>query len=116
MRKNRLPHDTAENGLMALESFKEKHATYSYIFMDISMPIMTGLEASREIRAFEKQMGLQPVIIIALTALASESVQQEAFASGIDLFLTKPVRLKELGEVIKKRREGSDGSGGSADS
>jgi CheY-like chemotaxis protein len=50
-------------------------------------------------------------MIIALTALASESVQQEAFASGIDVFLTKPVRLKELGDIITKSREGSSDLG-----
>jgi CheY-like chemotaxis protein len=66
---------------------------------------MTGLEASREIRAFEREHRLPSVTIIALTALASEEVQKEAFASGIDLFLTKPVRLKELGEIVAKSRE-----------
>jgi CheY-like chemotaxis protein len=66
------------------------------------MPVMTGLEASREIRNFERENDLEPVTIVALTALASESVQQEAFASGIDLFLTKPVRLRELGAIIEQ--------------
>ena len=74
---------------------------------------MTGLEASRAVRAFEREHNLPAVTIIALTALASEEVQREAFASGIDLFLTKPVRLKELGDIVAKTREGhSDVSSG----
>lgn len=69
---------------------------------------MTGLEAAREIRAFESDHNLPAVRIVALTALASESVQQEAFASGIDVFLTKPVRLKELDRIIEKKLGGVD--------
>ena len=65
------------------------------------MPIMDGMEAARLIRQFERQHNLQPVVIIALTGLGSSSTQEEAFASGIDLFLTKPVRLKELSRVLE---------------
>ena len=69
--------------------------------VDVSMPIMDGLEASRLIRAFEQQQKLTPVLIIALTGLGSSSAQDDAFASGVNLFLTKPVRLKELGRVLE---------------
>ena len=69
--------------------------------VDVSMPIMDGMEAARLIRQFERQHNLEPVVIIALTGLGSSSTQEEAFASGIDLFLTKPVRLKELGRVLE---------------
>lgn len=64
------------------------------------MPVLNGFEATRQIRAFEKQKGLEPTMIIALTGLGSASAQQEAFTSGVDLFLTKPVRLKELTKVL----------------
>jgi CheY-like chemotaxis protein len=69
------------------------------------MPVMDGLEASRHIRAYQRAHNLLAATIVALTGLASESVQREAFASGINLFLTKPVRLKELGEIIKKKMQ-----------
>lgn len=65
------------------------------------MPVMDGLESTRQIRAHEKQEQLKPALIIALTGLASAKTQQEAFASGIDLFLTKPVPLKELGRILE---------------
>lgn len=72
----------------------------AYSPTDINMPVMDGLEATRAIRAFEQQSRLKPANIIALTGLASASAQQEAFASGVNLFLTKPVRLKELSNVL----------------
>jgi CheY-like chemotaxis protein len=68
------------------------------------MPVMDGLESSRQIRSWERNNHLSSSTIIALTGLASKSVQQEAFASGIDLFLTKPVRLKELDAIIEQRK------------
>jgi signal transduction histidine kinase/DNA-binding response OmpR family regulator len=71
------------------------------ILMDINMPEMDGLEATRQIRAHERDMGLSPVTIIALTGLASAEAQQEAHASGVNLFLIKPVRLAELEVVLK---------------
>lgn len=67
------------------------------------MPVMDGLESARLIRAHERQQGLPPALIIALTGLASAKTQQEAYASGIDLFLSKPVPLKELGGVLEAR-------------
>lgn len=70
---------------------------------DISMPVMDGLESSRLIRAHERRHQLEPALIIALTGLASAKTQQEAYGSGIDLFLSKPVRLKELGRILEAR-------------
>ncbi len=64
------------------------------------MPVMDGLTATREIRAFERDAGKIPAQVIALTGLASASVQQEAFTSGVNVFLPKPVRLTELSRII----------------
>lgn len=71
--------------------------------MDISMPVMDGLKATRAIRTFERENKLEPATVIALTGLASSASQQEAFTSGVDLFLTKPVKLKELTSILKSR-------------
>ncbi|KAI5365441.1 Putative signal transduction response regulator, receiver domain, histidine kinase/HSP90-like ATPase [Septoria linicola] len=75
------------------------------ILMDINMPKLNGFEATRAIRAFEKQKGLEAATIIALTGLGSASAQQEAFSSGVDLFLTKPVRLKELTNILNGTKQ-----------
>lgn len=73
---------------------------FNIILMDLSMPIMDGLESTRHIRAFERANNLAPTTVIALTGLASASAQQEAFSSGIDTFMTKPVKLKELAKIL----------------
>ena len=60
------------------------------------MPIMDGIESTRHIRRFERESALQPVALIALTGAANPETRQQAFSSGIDLFLTKPVPMKSL--------------------
>jgi len=95
------PYSTASNGLEAVEAFARGAGRYTCVFMDISMPVMDGFEATRRIRAHERDRGLKPASIFALSGLASASAQQEAFECGIDLFLTKPVRLKELGTILE---------------
>ncbi|OHE92477.1 hsp90-like protein [Colletotrichum orchidophilum] len=101
----RLGHDyrNARDGQEALDAFQESAGEYHCILMDISMPVMDGFEATRRIRAIETKDSLSRCLIIALTGLASANAQQEAFASGIDLFLTKPVRLKELSKILESK-------------
>jgi len=92
-------------------SKNNKIQAFDFVFMDITMPVMDGLEATRQIRAFERKIGMRPANIIALTALASAAAQQEAFGSGVDRFCTKPVSMKQLTEIMKSdgrsRRENS---------
>ncbi|KAI4724544.1 hypothetical protein E4T49_07724 [Aureobasidium sp. EXF-10728] len=127
MKKQRHAYDTATNGLEALQAYQahidptrlpkdsenslllqnEPELTaqsFNFVLMDINMPQMDGLESTRRIRAFERAKGLRPAVIVALTGMASASVQQEAFASGVDLFLTKPVRLKELTKIFEEHQ------------
>jgi CheY-like chemotaxis protein len=104
MRKLGYNYDTATDGLQALEKYKAAAAEgkFEFVLMDISMPVMDGLVSTREIRAFERKNSLldSPSIIIALTGLASAKAQQEAFASGVNLFLTKPIMLKTLMSLL----------------
>lgn len=96
-------HTLATNGVEAVSAFKESSIANSFdvVLMDINMPEMDGLEATRQIRAHERDLGLDPVTIIALTGVASSEAQQEAHVSGVNLFLIKPVRLGELETVLK---------------
>ncbi|KAM3424725.1 hypothetical protein BST61_g6712 [Cercospora zeina] len=70
------------------------------ILMDINMPILDGFGATRAIRDFERRSGVAKAIVIAVTGLGDISAQDEAFACGMDLFLTKPVRMRDLNEVV----------------
>lgn len=71
------------------------------------MPVMNGFEATRAIRAMEKERGsgYKPAVIIALTGLSSSRDESEALASGVDLFLTKPVSFKEVSRLLTEWEE-----------
>jgi CheY-like chemotaxis protein len=69
----------------------------------MSMPVMDGMSATRAIREYEQTHNMMPCCIIALTGLASSSAKLEAWSSGIDHFMTKPVNFKELGEILKSK-------------
>ena len=107
MHKLHLPHATASNGLEALHTYQAGRGSFDIIFMDISMPIMDGLTASRKIRDYEKEENIRSTTIIALTGAASMSTKHEAFRSGIDLFLTKPVPMKKLRAILEDLRDGN---------
>ncbi|KAH7251600.1 hypothetical protein BKA59DRAFT_472319 [Fusarium tricinctum] len=104
MKKLGVGYDTASNGLLALESYKAQEGCYKCILMDISMPVMDGFEATRLIRGFEKDSDLPRSQIVAISGLASKDAQDDAFANGLDLFLSKPVQLKELSRILKDRK------------
>ncbi|CAG8336108.1 unnamed protein product [Penicillium nalgiovense] len=102
MKKLNFDYVIAQNGEEALEVFKANSSVIGMIFMDISMPIMDGLESTRRIREFEKTLETKsPVRIAALTGVAQTDMQRDAIGSGMDLFLTKPVRLNSLVPIIK---------------
>lgn len=105
MKKLNYKYNTASNGQEAVDTFiHSPPGRYSCVFMDISMPVMDGFEATRRIRAFERETRApEPTPIFALSGLASAEAQKEAFASGIDLFLSKPVKLKELSSFLETR-------------
>ncbi|KAL3441209.1 hypothetical protein BJX65DRAFT_288944 [Aspergillus insuetus] len=95
--------DSAENGQLAVDAVERTPQGYDLIFMDISMPVMNGFEATRAIRAIERERGSEcpiPAVIIALTGLSSSRDESEALASGIDLFLTKPVSFKGVSKLL----------------
>jgi two-component system sensor histidine kinase/response regulator len=89
----------ASNGKEALAAWQD--GAYDAIFMDCQMPEMDGLEATRQIRALEKQRSLAPVRIIAMTASAMPSDRDNCLQAGMDDYLSKPVRLEEVKKVLK---------------
>jgi CheY-like chemotaxis protein len=106
MKKQKFSYVEAENGQEAVDRFKSAclpgpqsagpSRRFDVVLMDISMPIMDGMEATRHIREFERENGLHPTNVIALTGLASAQAQEEALGAGIDVFLPKPVKFAQL--------------------
>jgi signal transduction histidine kinase/CheY-like chemotaxis protein len=87
----------AQDGESAIE-LTQKHLP-DLILMDIQMPGMDGLEAISRIR---QQPELEPIPIIALTALAMEGDREKCLAVGANEYLTKPVKLKQLNDIIQQ--------------
>lgn len=101
MKKLKRPHVTAINGLESSNMYARSPSSYCCILTDISMPTMDGLESARRIRQHERANRLRQTPIIALTGLAGEGVQEDAVASGVDMFLTRPVTIKRLTEALE---------------
>ncbi|KAJ5118910.1 hypothetical protein N7448_010617 [Penicillium atrosanguineum] len=100
-KRNLIELASAENGKLAVEAVERVSNGFDVIFMDISMPVMNGFEATRAIRAIERERdGCGPAIIIALTGLSSSRDESEALASGVDMFLTKPVSFREVSRLL----------------
>ncbi len=86
----------AENGVQAVEVAERERP--DIILMDLSLPIMNGIAATEKIRASD---GLDGVPIIAVTAHQGTDFREEAKAAGFDAYLTKPIDIDWLGELIK---------------
>ncbi len=91
--------DYADNGLQAIDAYKKKD--YSIIFMDIQMPILDGLEATEAIKSLD-QYKTNPIPIIAVSASAYTDDRKKATNSGIDDFISKPIELKKLHNLLVK--------------
>jgi signal transduction histidine kinase/CheY-like chemotaxis protein len=98
--------DVVANGREALERLEQ--ATYDVVLMDVQMPEMNGLEASRAICA-RWAPGRRPRII-AMTAEAMREDRESCLAAGMDDYLVKPVRLEELALALGRQRP-ADGHG-----
>lgn len=91
--------DIAENGKVAVEKYKNND--YDLILMDIQMPVMDGIEASQEIRKYEKLNNItEPIKIIAITAYVMEKDRSMCLNAGMDEYLAKPFKPQELIDLI----------------
>ena len=94
--------DLAENGQIAVDLFASHDpGYYAAILMDIRMPVMDGLEATRRIRSLEKE-DAKTIPIIALTANAFDEDVQRSIQAGLNAHLSKPVEPKALYETLEK--------------
>ena len=94
--------DTAENGAEAVEKIKNsKPGNYDLVLMDVQMPVMNGYEATKQIRAMNDPV-LAGITIIAMTANAFDEDRRKALECGMDGFLTKPIVIEELMDILQK--------------
>jgi two-component system sensor histidine kinase/response regulator len=91
--------DFAENGKEAVERFTATE--YDMVFMDMQMPEMDGLTATRTIRLWEKDRGRAPRPVIALTASALEEDVKRAMDAGCNLHVSKPVKKRVMLDTIR---------------
>ena len=87
--------DCAENGVEAIKLFHQTDINYDIIFMDIKMPVMDGLEATRRIRAL-KHANAATVPIIAMTANAFVESINDCLDAGMNAHISKPIVLEEV--------------------
>ncbi len=91
--------DVAEDGQQALQLTADN--SFDLVLMDVQMPVMDGLEATRQIRRRERQSGGH-LLIVAMTARAMKGDRQECLDAGMDEYVAKPIRRKELAMVLSK--------------
>ncbi|HJP18971.1 MAG: hypothetical protein CMD96_07070 [Gammaproteobacteria bacterium] len=96
------PHtiDIAENGQIALDQFIP--GKYDIVLMDIEMPVMDGLTATKKIRKIEKENGHKPVPVVALSAHALKEHEEKSMAAGCNEHVTKPIKKEILLKTIAK--------------
>jgi len=90
--------DVAANGIEVLQALQRQ--PYDVVLMDVQMPEMDGLEASRHI--CQQWPAEERPRIIAMTANALQGDREECLAAGMDDYISKPVRIEELAEALRK--------------
>ena len=93
--------DTATNGLEAFNKYSMNPDKYDVIFMDVQMPVMDGIEATQEIIEFEKEEGLPHTPIVAVTANVLKGDRERFLGSGMDEYISKPIKKEELLRVLE---------------
>lgn len=116
LKKHKISYRVAKNGQEAVDKWKE--GGIDLIFMDLQLPVFSGMDAAKKIRNLEKQNASSeaipdskepgkkrskaPVIIVAFTASNSQADKREALLSGCNDYLTKPVNLHWLSKKINE--------------
>ena len=92
---------TVEDGKQALNEI-QSGKKYDLVLMDIQMPAMDGLEATRQIRVWEKKQGNAKTPILALTSHAMNKDEEKSLLAGCDNHITKPTTKKNLLKMINQ--------------
>ena len=98
--------EIAENGELGVEAYKNFKP--DLVFMDVSMPVMNGFEATGLIREYEDISQKHRCPVIALTANAMQGDREKCLESGMDDFMSKPIIMDELFCSIEKWLDGTE--------
>lgn len=98
LRKLEMDFEIVADGAQALQRLEEE--PFDFIFMDLYMPVMSGLEATKMI--MQQYSPTQRPVIIALTGNAEESDKEACFAAGMKGFLTKPISADDVNRIISQ--------------
>lgn len=115
LRREQCHVETAANGRIALERLAAEH--YDIVLMDVQMPEMDGLEATREIRRREAEAAAQGhrqrrIPIVAMTANALQGDDKACLDAGMDGYVPKPVvKAEVIAEMLRVLQAGTDGNG-----
>ncbi len=90
----------AKNGEEAVEMIKKEHP--DLVLMDLYMPVLDGLKATKIIRDYEEKKQLKRTVIFALTATATKDQEKECYHTGMDAYLTKPLKKAQLYKKIQE--------------
>ena len=90
--------EVVNNGREALETYTAEPDKFDMIFMDVQMPKMDGMEASRKIR----ELGFRDIPIIALTAHAVKGDREKCLEAGMSDYIAKPIKRDLVFEMVKK--------------
>jgi two-component system, sensor histidine kinase and response regulator len=88
------------NGADALDAWHRER--FDLVLMDVQMPVMDGLQATEEIRTVEKRRRVRSTPIVALTAHAMSGDRERCLAAGMDDYLTKPLRMSTLDDLMER--------------
>jgi CheY-like chemotaxis protein len=108
-----IPSTSASGGQEAIDAFNNAVAPneegqapqpFDLIFLDLSMPQVSGFDVARQIRETEARLKCDRTYICALTGLVSRKDRNAAYASGVDNYLVRPAKLKDLQDVVEMWR------------
>ena len=91
--------DIVNNGVEAVKAIAS--TAYDLILMDIQMPEMDGLEATKYIRKQESELQLPPIVIIAMTANATDDDQNLCRDAGMNDYISKPIKIDKLKTLLQ---------------
>lgn len=94
-----------EDGRTALDTFRAEK--FDVVLMDLQMPIMDGYEATRAIREYEQEQGLERTPLLAFSAFAQTGDAEKSYSAGCDGHLTKPIRKQDLLLTLQKYSTGA---------